>query len=123
MELAIAQAKKKPLADPSAGTGRGNKTDDNISRLSYGTSREYLAARLSRDCPEVLDQIGKGKKYRSVRAAAIAKGIIKPKISIQIDPDSSGSQIAGRLHQKLTDEQMIEIRDELNQFYGVTDNK
>jgi hypothetical protein len=57
---------------------------------AQGTSRDYLARRLSRDNPEVLDDIGEGKKFKSVRQAAIATGIIKPKITVQFDPDESG---------------------------------
>lgn len=121
LEAAIAKAKEKPLTH----NGGDRKSDDynrsdNIKLISKkgGTSREYLAARLSRDCPEVLGEIGKAKKYKSVRAAAIAVGIVKPKVTIQFPPEESGSQIAGRLYQKLNDDQLIELREALNEFFG-----
>lgn len=119
LEAAIAKAKAQPLAKHGGDRTLVQKVvhqDDNITLNKKGTSRDYLAARLSRDCPEILNEIGKGKKYRSVRAAAIAAGIIKPKVAIRFSPDEPGSQIAGRLHQKLSDEQLVELRDALNDF-------
>jgi hypothetical protein len=53
---------------------------DNISLNSsgHGTSAAYLAARLRRDFPEIADKLAAGK-FKSVRAAAIAAGLITPK--------------------------------------------
>ncbi len=119
LEATISKAKAQPLAEHGGDRTLVQKTvqqGDNITLNQKGTSREYLAARLSRDCPEVLDEIGKGKKYKSVRAAAIAAGIIKPKVTIQFLPEESGSQIAGRLRQKLAPQQFNELRDALNDF-------
>lgn len=51
---------------------------DNIkSSEQGGTSSTYLIARLARDQPELLEQIGPDKPYKSARAAAIAAGIVK----------------------------------------------
>lgn len=119
LEKLLAKAKEQPLAEHGGDRSLVQKTvqqDDNIMLPQQGTSKEYLARRISRDHPEVLDEIGKGKKYRSVRQAAIAVGIVKPMISIQFPPEESGSQIAGRLYQKLSKEQLIELRNELNSF-------
>ncbi len=119
LEAVIAKAKSQPLAEHGGDRSLVQKTvqqGDNVTLIQKGNNREYLTRRISRDHPEVLDEIGKGKKYRSVRQAAIAVGIVKEKIKIEFPPEESGSQIAGRLYQKLSDEQLTELRDELNQW-------
>ena len=84
---------------------------DNVD--DYGTSQKYLLRKLRRDCPELLPEIGKGKKYPSARSAAIAAGIIKPKISFQVSPEESGASIASKLYQKLSKDQLIELTTQL----------
>lgn len=108
----IAKAKENPLAKQ----GRPTKDESVAPPKAHGTSREYLLARLSRDFPEALDEIGKGKKYRSARAAAIAMGIIEEKKSIQFSAEETGGQIAGKLHQKLTDQQLAELAEALQGY-------
>jgi hypothetical protein len=66
-------------AEAGAKGGRGNKAIDNIKSFG-GTSAAYLAARLQRDFPEIAKGLAKGK-FKSVRAAAIEAGIVKPGIS------------------------------------------
>jgi transcriptional regulator with XRE-family HTH domain len=81
-------------------------TFDNINSITNapekptqgGTSREYLEARLARDCPEVLAEVG--KEYPSVRAAAIAVGIIKPRINFSVKGDASPEDVAAQLKAK-----------------------
>jgi len=63
-----------------AGPGRG-KTVDNINRFS-GTGRTYLAARLKRDHPDICARIARGE-FRSIRAAALAAGIIHNKTPLE----------------------------------------
>lgn len=57
----IEKAKQNPLADHGEiGKGRIKDSGYNItSNDSRGTSQEYLARRLSRDCPEVATTTGK----------------------------------------------------------------
>jgi hypothetical protein len=57
-----------------------NQTD-NIS-LKYGTQSEYLKARLAKHHKTIFEQFKAGK-YKSVRAAAIAAGIIEPQTPVQ----------------------------------------
>lgn len=83
-----------------------------------GTSQEYLISRLKRDYPESLDEIGEGKKFKSVRQAAIATGIIKPKITVQFDPNDSGGEIISKLYQKLSDDQLKEMLENLLNYFG-----
>jgi len=54
------------------------KVRDNITNSERGTSAPYLAARLKRDHPEIAEQLAVGK-FRSVRAAAKAAGIVQEK--------------------------------------------
>lgn len=49
-----------------------------------GTEAKYLAGRLKRDHPEIADRVARGE-YRSIRAAALDAGIIKPKKTVPID--------------------------------------
>jgi hypothetical protein len=52
-------------------------TNDGKPRRSHGNSAEYLASRIARDFPEVFEQLKSGV-FRSVRAAGVAVGIVKP---------------------------------------------
>jgi hypothetical protein len=56
--------------------GRGRDRGDNITSEERGTSSAYLAAKLRRDHPEIADRMARGE-FRSVRAAAIAAGIVR----------------------------------------------
>ncbi len=78
-----AQAKRDELKlhgerEPQPVLGTNQHTGcDNITRTGRGTSAAYLAGVLKRDHPEIAKQLAEGK-YRSVRAAAIEAGIVKP---------------------------------------------
>lgn len=65
------------------GSGRKKNRFDNIKPIS-GTEAKYLAARLKRDHPEIADRVTRGE-YRSIRAAALDAGIIKPTKTVPID--------------------------------------
>ena len=73
------KAAENPLKEHGNGPGRGNKRGDNITSFNEqerGTKAAYLLARLARDHPDILSDYELGR-YKSVRAAAIAAGIIK----------------------------------------------
>lgn len=55
--------------------------------IHRGESSEYLAARLKRDAPEYLERIGTDKEYSTIKQAAIAAGIAKPRQRIELKPD------------------------------------
>ncbi len=63
-----------------AGTGRGNKVKH---PLESGNRSHYLMARIKRDHPDILLRCLDGE-FVSVRQAAIAAGIVKPKRKEQI---------------------------------------
>lgn len=48
----------------------------------HGTSADYLAARIKRDRPDIAERM-KGGEFRSVRAAAIEAGIVRPPTPIE----------------------------------------
>lgn len=54
--------------------------------LKRGTQAAYLQARLRRDAPDVADALERGE-HRSIRAAAIEAGIIKPVPTVRLVPD------------------------------------
>ena len=56
-----------------------------VSSLSPGTSAEYLAARIARDHPEIHERMKAGE-FKSVRRAALEAGILKPTVSLPLDP-------------------------------------
>lgn len=119
----VENAKANPIADH----GGDRMLEQNEVPQGYnvtlpqpkrGNSQDYLARRLSRDNPEVMDEIGEGKKFKSVRQAAIATGIIKPKITVQFDPSDSGGEIISKLYQKLSDDQLKEMLENLLNYFG-----
>ena len=99
-------------------------TENTKPTKQQGNSSEYWTRRTKKKYPDVYErgEVGPGRKYPTARALAIAMGDIIPKVTIQFPPNESGSQIAGRLHQKLNDEQLIELRDALNDFLGEQTN-
>lgn len=98
-----------PFADP--GNPHGNC--DNITVRSQGnggTSAAYLAARLKKaGRDDLLEQVGPKKLYRSIRAAAIEAGIIKPVPTVRLVADMA--VVAGKLCQHLTQQQRIQLID------------
>jgi len=79
--MAIEAASAKPVTKHGEiGNGRASR-DYNIMS-TQGTSRAYLAARIARDRPDILEEMKAGK-YRSVRAAAIDAGIITVPTNLQ----------------------------------------
>lgn len=92
--------------------------DDNVNTMrgstGLGNSAAYLAARLKKEGREdLLEQVGPDKPYRSIRAAAIEAGIIKPVPTIRLVSDIS--VIAAKLCQHLTSEQRHALAEALLQ--------
>lgn len=90
-------AAAKPLIEPDqGGPGRGHKSHDNIMAFQ-GTSRDYLLRRIARDQPNLLDEIGPTKRFKSARAAAIEAGIITPFPSLQLkDPAPTAQKLLAK---------------------------
>ena len=86
-------AKAPELQTPSeAGKkgGRGKRGKESIP-LSKGPTKDRLAARLKRDHPDIAARVANGE-FKSIRAAALEAGIVKPMRSIPVDtpPEALG---------------------------------
>jgi hypothetical protein len=80
-ERTVATMKEAPVIRSSAGRPpKGN--GDNVT-IKRGNSAEYLAGLLKRDHPDIAAAVERGE-YRSIRAAAIAAGIVKLKTPLDI---------------------------------------
>ena len=66
--------------------GRPTKGNENkgdfITLKARGTSKEFLAARINRDHPEIAERVKAGE-FKSIRAAAIVAGIVKVKTPLE----------------------------------------
>ena len=93
------------------GNGRESR-GDNITSTERGTSQSYLLRRIARDCPELLNQIGEGKTYKSVRAAAIKAGIVKDVPMVRMtDPTKAAESIVQRVGVEFATQLAIQLAD------------
>ena len=82
--------------DPATGRTLKKAIHDNIMD-GQGTSSDYLLRRIARNKPELLIEIGKGKRLKSARAAAIEAGIIIPFPSLQLkDPAPTAQKLLAK---------------------------
>jgi len=109
LQLVIEQAKAQPLAKHGEiGNGRADESRaDNVRSTDFGNSASYLLRRIARDQPELLDDIGPDKPHRSVRAAAIAAGIIKPVPIVRLVDDPA--KVAASIKKHLSPEQITAL--------------
>jgi hypothetical protein len=59
-----------------------------MSTLKGKRDTDYLTARIARDRPDILERMKAGE-FSSVRKAALEAGIVRPMISIPLDPDAA----------------------------------
>jgi hypothetical protein len=94
-----------------------NNLAENNRVVSRGDSSEYLAARLARDYPEVVEQVKAGE-FPSMRAAAVAAGIVKPRLQFTVGPSTTPQAFAGALFERLEPEFLDELYDTLRDALG-----
>jgi len=97
--VAAAQAAAaKPLAAPGEiGNGRSDKSRGSIRTSTRGETQAYLLRRIARDQPDLLNEIGPTKRFKSARAAAIEAGIITPFPSLQLkDPAPTAQKLLAK---------------------------
>jgi hypothetical protein len=99
------------IRDDKTGRIKPKARHDNIRSGQYGTSRSYLLGCIARDQPELLDEIGPGKRFKSARAAAIEAGIITPFPSLQLKEPLATAQ---KLLAKKGKEWCLQLLDELS---------
>jgi hypothetical protein len=103
-------AADKPLAkNGEIGNGREGRVCN--AKATKGGTSEYYLRRIARDRPELLDDIGKGKRLKSARAAAIEAGIITPFPSLQLKEPIPTAQ---KLLAKKGKEWCLQLLDELS---------
>ena len=101
--LMIKMKEEKPLhglGENQSTLGRsqsGTRGCDNVTATRGSNGLDYLLRRIARDCPELLDEIGKDKRFKSARAAAIEAGIITPFPSLQLkDPAPTAQKLLAK---------------------------
>jgi hypothetical protein len=94
--LMIEMKGRKPL--PQNGENQfTNQGCDNVTPSLRGNSQDYLLRRIARDKPELLGEIGKDKRLKNARSAAIEAGIITPFPSIALkDPAHAAQRMLDR---------------------------
>ena len=91
------------------GNNQYSKVDNRHENNGYpperqrGTSTEYLRQRLLKEHPEALDQIGKGREYKTVTEAATKLGIVPERGRLQVysdNPIGAGQYFAERVDEE-----------------------
>lgn len=108
--LGVSQSRvAEVLAKPDIGNCDNVTITDTPKTTERGNSREYLQRRLKAAAPELLDEIGEGKRFRSVRAAAIEAGIVPQVKTIRISEKTDPQDLAGALVEKLDPDYLKEV--------------
>ena len=116
--VAAAQAAAtQPLAkNGEIGNGREGRVDNvhaTPSNRLNSNSQERILRRIARDRPELLGDIGKSKRFKSARAAAIEAGIIKDIPSIQLkDPGPTAQKLLAKKGQ----DWCLQLMEELSEL-------
>jgi hypothetical protein len=96
----LVAAAKAAAAQPLARNGEignGRESRVGVTKATMGNTGEYFLRRIARDRPELLDDIGKNKRLKSARAAAIEAGIIIPFPSLQLkDPAPTAQKLLAK---------------------------
>lgn len=73
----------------SRGAARTSTVTLEVKSVTRGSEcPDYLVSRLHRDAPEYLGMIGEGKEYKTIREAAIAAGVLKQRVRIELKEDT-----------------------------------
>lgn len=84
-----------------------------VTPTCRGNDSSYLLRRIARDRPELLDDIGENKRFKSARAAAIEAGIIKDIPSVQLKDPAPTAQ---RLLAKKGKDWCLQLMEELSEL-------
>jgi len=92
----------RATADPADMRNSDNITITHTPKTTErGTSREYLQRRLKSVAPDMLDEVGDGKRFKSVRAAAIEAGILPQSKTFRVTGSTDPQDFALKLHNDL----------------------
>jgi len=91
-------AKLKPRARGRFTTSYAVTCGETPSGGQRGNSKDYLISRLKQIDPSLITEIGKGKRFASLAAAAVYAGIIKLKQRLEIreNPEEMAKQILSK---------------------------
>jgi hypothetical protein len=90
--------------------------DNNNSKPSrQGTDPEYLAARIARDHPDIQARIKQGE-FKSVRSAAVAAGIVKPRKQFTVGHSTDPRDFAVKLSDELEHDFLVQLVAALNEL-------
>ena len=114
LKSVIQSERAKRSQGREAKTGRMlKKPAHDIVMDGQGNSRDYLLRRIARESPALLSEIGKDKRLKSARAAAIEAGIITPLPSLQLkDP----APTARKLLEKQGPDWCLQLMEELSEL-------
>ena len=101
---------------PGTPTGANQHTDQrsnpDYNRDCLGsrgsTDPEYLAARIARDHPDIQARISQGE-FKSVRAAAVAAGIVKPRKQFTVGHSTDPRDFAVKLSDELEHDFLVQL--------------
>lgn len=105
-----AEVEQRRALGPVGAPKNEQRNSNHDNNFQGGTTTEYLLARLERDHPRIYAQYQAGG-YRSVRAAAIAAGIITPIKKHELPHDAV--RVAHFLRRWFTDEELRQITGHL----------
>ena len=101
-----------PNRDPKTGrlTNPDPGTDRTQSDRRYGNSADYLMAQLiAKVGTDVVEQIGPGRQFPSVMAAAVHYGIAKRRVRYEVTPDCNTGNAAARILEVLGPDKAAEL--------------
>jgi hypothetical protein len=114
-ELGCTEARVSQIANlNSYYHGNMNLSNTNNSPLKQGNTSEYLAARLARDNPDILERVKAGE-FPSMRAAAVAAGIVKARQSFSMTASTTPEAFGNTLLQKLDPEFALRLAEHIVQ--------
>ena len=85
------------------------------NNLERGDDPKYLAARIARDHPDIQARIGQGE-FKSVRAAAVAAGIVKPRKQFTVGHSTDPRDFAVKLSDELDHDFLVQLVAALNEL-------
>ena len=108
----VTKALKKDVKSYYHGNMISHNTND--SPPKQGNTSEYLAARLARDNPDILERVKAGE-FPSMRAAAVAAGIVRARQSFSMTASTTPEAFGNTLLQKLDPEFALRLAEHIVQ--------
>lgn len=111
-QRAIALAQNPQQLDSHGGSRKNDFQPYDHKVEKWGDNPDYLAARIARDRPDIQEKLKAGE-YRSIRAAAVEAGIVRPFIRFTVGTSTDPRKFAASLKSKLDPEFLAALIAEL----------